>query len=76
MVVPTGIGPIEGIAPSPGAGPGRIVGLRSAANVLGRAPEGVESFEALKDFNDMPASPLLGADGGRLVALGEVPPVV
>jgi hypothetical protein len=68
---PSGIGPIEGIAPSPGAGPGRIVGLRAGANVLGRVPEGAETFGALKgvagkDFNDAPTGAVLGADAEGL----------
>jgi hypothetical protein len=69
--VPEGIGPIGSLAPSPGAGPGRIVGMRSASNVLGRSPEAVESLGAMRDFNDRATGAVLGADEGAL-AVGAV----
>jgi hypothetical protein len=66
-----GIGPIGRIAPSPGPGPGRIVGLRSALNLAADVGSAVsEAWPYLRGSNDAPEGRILGNADGRLVVQG------
>jgi hypothetical protein len=72
---PEGIGTIEGLAPSPGAGRGRIIGAGPALKAIGTlggplAEFGLNRLKAKKDFNDDPAASQDGASDGKLVQSG------
>jgi hypothetical protein len=69
--VPGAIGPIERLAPSPGAGPGRVVGLRSALNFAADAASGLaEALPLLRGHDDAPEGQIMGNAGGKLVVHG------
>jgi hypothetical protein len=75
---PEGIGPIEGLAPSPGAGRGRILGLPQALRFAGDVGGPLAQFainrtKAKKDYNDAPADDPVGQAGGKLVNAGAGP---
>lgn len=72
---PTGIGPIESLAPSPGPGRARILGapqaLRLTGNLVGPlAQMRIDAWKRGKDFNDEPFEGLDGAAAGQLVKAG------
>lgn len=72
---PEGIGPIEGLAPSPGAGRGRVVGLAPAIKLAGKlggplAEAAINRRKNNKDFNDAEAFRMDGQSGGSPVNAG------
>lgn len=69
---PTGIGPIESLAPSPGPGRARILGLAPALRLTGDfvgplAEARINAYKRAKDYNDEPADGIEGAAAGAKV---------
>jgi hypothetical protein len=76
---PTGVGPIESLAPSPGPSPGRIVGLSPALHLLGDigAPllgAAATAREKVRDFNDDEVPAIGGAVQGKMLGPGRSQP--
>jgi hypothetical protein len=72
---PEGIGPIESLAPSPGPGRARILGLPQALRFAGDiggplAQAAINRRKNNKDFNDAEVARTEGQSGGRPVNAG------